>query len=217
MNVQPPPAYPDYDVLAKRNSPSWDHATRLVVDARLGTPDEPAWCDPAQWRTLRALCATVVPQPGGRAPVPLAALVDRKIARGRGDGYRNAKLPPMQQAWRIALAALDEECRSRHGAAFADVGEPARIALLQAMERGALMDDVWQGMPAALFFTQHVLHDICTTYYAHPIAWSEIGFGGPANPRGYVRMNFNRRDPWEAAEARPGDEARAARKNRHAR
>ena len=42
----------------------------------------------------------------------------------------------------------------------------------------------------------------CTTsrqaYYAHPSAWNEIGFGGPASPRGYVRMDFNRRDPWEA-------------------
>ena len=44
-----------------------------------------------------------------------------------------------------------------------------------------------------------------------PTAWNEIGFGGPASPRGYVRMDFDRRDPWEAAEARPGmeDEARA--------
>jgi hypothetical protein len=37
-------------------------------------------------------------------------------------------------------------------------------------------------------------------YYAHPQAWDEIGFGGPASPRGYVRMGFNRYDPWEAVE-----------------
>ena len=58
----------------------------------------------------------------------------------------------------------------------------------------------------------------CTTssraYYAHPTAWNEIGFGGPASPRGYVRMGFDRRDPWEAAEAKPGDEAAARRENR---
>ena len=44
----------------------------------------------------------------------------------------------------------------------------------------------------------------CTTSPAAitriPIAWNEIGFGGPASPRGYVRMDFNRRDPWEAVE-----------------
>ena len=37
-----------------------------------------------------------------------------------------------------------------------------------------------------------------------PTAWSEIGWGGPASPRGYVRMDFDERDPWEAAEAKDG-------------
>jgi hypothetical protein len=62
-----------------------------------------------------------------------------------------------------------------------------------------------------------VLHDICGAYYSHPYAWSQIGFGGPANPRGYVRMNFNRRDPWEAVEASDGDEGNARKENQHAR
>jgi len=47
----------------------------------------------------------------------------------------------------------------------------------------------------------------------HPASWNEIGFGGPASPRGYVRMNFDRRDPWEAAEASPGQEDEARREN----
>ncbi len=47
--------------------------------------------------------------------------------------------------------------------------------------------------------------DICGAYYSHPFAWNEIGFGGPASPRGYVRMDFNRRDPWEAEVEREGD------------
>ena len=57
-------------------------------------------------------------------------------------------------------------------------------------------------------FAKRLLHDIVSAYYAHPASWNEIGFGGPASPRGYVRMNFDRRDPWEASEARPGREAR---------
>ncbi len=49
-----------------------------------------------------------------------------------------------------------------------------------------------------------MIADITHAYYAHPTAWNEIGFGGPASPRGYVRMQLDRRDPWEAAEAKPG-------------
>ena len=68
-------------------------------------------------------------------------------------------------------------------------------------------------MPPAIFFAKRLLPDIVTLYYAHPTAWNEIGFGGPASPRGYVRMDFDRRDPWEAAEAKPGRENEAAREN----
>jgi hypothetical protein len=58
-------------------------------------------------------------------------------------------------------------------------------------------------------------HDIVVAYYAHPTAWNEIGFGGPASPRGYVRMGFDKRDPWEAAEEKSGREDDTRRRNRH--
>jgi hypothetical protein len=68
-------------------------------------------------------------------------------------------------------------------------------------------------MDCALFFAKRLLPDIVMSYYAHPTAWNEIGFGGPASPRGYVRMGFGRCDPWEAAEDKPGYEAEVAREN----
>jgi hypothetical protein len=71
----------------------------------------------------------------------------------------------------------------------------------------------WHDLPAQSFFKKRVLHDIVSLYYSHPTSWNEIGFGGPASPRGYVRMNYDRRDPWEAAEAKPGREAQARREN----
>jgi hypothetical protein len=58
-----------------------------------------------------------------------------------------------------------------------------------------------------------MLPDVVQSYYAHPTAWNEIGWGGPASPRGYVRLQADRRDPWEAAEAEPGREAQAYREN----
>jgi hypothetical protein len=41
-------------------------------------------------------------------------------------------------------------------------------------------------------------------FYSHPWAWNEIGFGGPAYPRGYMRMgvgDHRGRDPHEGEEA----------------
>jgi hypothetical protein len=214
------PRYPGYDVLQKRDTPSWDDVTRNVIDERLATPADPHFFDPVEWRALGALCASIVPQAPRdpqRPAVPVAALVDARLAKNIGDGYRDARLPPMRDAWRIGLRALDAESRARHELPFASIGDDARRALLIDMQHGRLDGAEWQAMPPALFFAERVLHDVCGMYYSHPAAWSEIGFGGPANPRGYVRMVADRRDPWEAAEAKPRDEGEAQKENRRVR
>ena len=98
-------------------------------------------------------------------------------------------------------------------AAWAEAGFVAQDELLKLAEKGELTDATWDGMPSRLFFKQRILSDVVKAYYAHPTAWSEIGWGGPASPRGYVRMDFDRRDPWEAAEAKPGREDEAHQEN----
>ena len=82
------------------------------------------------------------------------------------------------------------------------------------MQKGELTPAAWGAMPCKPFLEHGVVADSTHAYHAHPIAWSEIGFGGPASPRGHVRMKLDRRDPWEAAEAHPGQEARALRENK---
>jgi hypothetical protein len=111
------------------------------------------------------------------------------------------------------LKALDAEARVRFGARFHELGAWAQDTLLKLAEAGELTDAAWDGMPSKLFFHQRVLADVVKAYYAHPTAWNEIGWGGPASPRGYVRMDFDRRDPWEAAEAKPGHEDEAFEEN----
>ncbi len=71
------------------------------------------------------------------------------------------------------------------------------------------------GHAAGQVLFRRVRADAVKAYYAHPTAWSEIGFGGPASPRGYVRMDFDRRDPWEAAEAEPDARPRLHREPAH--
>jgi hypothetical protein len=209
--------YPGYDVLNKRDTPSWDDVTRKVIDERLATPREPRFFETVEWRALCALCASIIPQDERQPSVPVAALVDARLVENSGDGYRDARLPPMRDAWRIGLRALDAESRARHELPFASIDDNARLALLTDMQHGKLDRPEWLGMPPDVFFKDRVLHDICGMYYSLPDAWSEIGFGGPANPRGYVRMYFDRRDPWEAAESKPGHEDDALKENRRVR
>lgn len=198
--------YPGYDVLSKRWSPSWNEQTRQVIDRRLAVPRTPRFFSATEWHTLNAVCHCIMPQPPDRAPVPLAAYVDEKMHDRQLDGYRYAQLPAQGEAWKRGLAALDEAARSQHEDAYHRLSLPQQNALLQQMQRGELTGEAWSGMPCKLFFEHRVLPDITHAYYAHPVAWNEIGFGGPASPRGYVRMGLDRRDPWEAVEVTEADD-----------
>lgn len=208
--------YPGYDVLTKRHTPSWNEQTRRAIDRRLAVPREPRFFTTTEWQTLQAICERIMPQPKHRPPVPLAAHVDEKLLLDRADGYRFATLPRQGEAWRRGLAALDAEARAAHGGRrLHELDTAAQDALLRAAQAGRLVGPAWGGMPSDLFFAARVLHDIASAYYAHPTAWNEIGWGGPASPRGYVRLGFDRRDFWEAAEAKPGQAAKARRANSH--
>lgn len=199
--TSPPRRYPGYDVLDKWDTPSWDETTRRVVAERLRHPPDRRFCDEQQWRTLVALCDTVVPQPDRADPVPIAPWVDAALAADRTTGTRYADLPPMREAWRRGLAALDAEAGLRHGRSFADLPQDAREDLLKAVDEDDVAAPDWQGLPARRLFREVLANEIVRVYYSHPAAWSEIGFGGPASPRGYVRLGPNRRDAWEAEEA----------------
>ena len=205
--------YPNYDVLAKRHSPSWNEKTRRVIDQRLALPREPRFLRSEEFQTLEAICARIVPQPTTRPPIPVAPMIDNKLFQDKRDGYRDHRLPPLREAWQRGLRAFDDEARAQHGDAFHTLHIDEQEALLRAAQEGRLTGAAWEGMSSKLFFAKRLLSDIVKAYYAHPTAWSEIGYGGPASPRGYVRMNFDRRDPWEAAEAKPGHEAEAAKIN----
>jgi hypothetical protein len=207
--------YPGYNVLNKRNSVSWNDQTRAVIDRRMAIdPEAHRFFTDGEWPTIRAICNRIVPQPPDRAqPAPVAAMVDEKLHGNSGDGYRDARLPAMRDAWRLGLAAIDAEAKASYRRRFHELTGTLQDDLLKGVQSGSVSGKAWQNLPPALFFTKRLLHDIVSCYYAHPCAWSEIGFGGPASPRGYVRMNFDRRDPWEAAEAKPGREQQALREN----
>jgi len=213
--VTEPPRYPGYDVLAKRDTPSWDAVTRRVIDERLATPDTPRFLTKEEWEVADALCRRIVPQPGEADAVSLVALLDAKLLGDHGGGFREADMPYMREAWRMALAALDREARAQNnGRGFAELSDEDQDALLSAMQQGKISGERWAGVDAKRFFERRILVDVPPLYYGHPKAWNEIGFGGPASPRGYVRLDGNRPDPWEAIEASPGQQAKAERENR---
>lgn len=198
MTVRSP--YPHYDIVAKWHSPSFNDQTRDVLAERLSAPPAPRFFEAAEWAVLMALCARVLPQERAN-PVPIAWLIDADVAAGRGSGTRHADMPPDAEAWRRGLASLDSEAEARHGAGFSVLTAEAQDAILSDATAGGPLHGTWQ-VPAKTFHCDFALKAIVKIYYAHPQAMSEIGFGGPASPRGYVRLGADRFDGWEAP---PGD------------
>ena len=63
----------------------------------------------------------------------------------------------------------------------------------------------WHGLNAAHVWSLWTRY-ACTAFYAHPSAWNEIGFPGPAYPRGYKNPGVDAREPFEVADVRPSSD-----------
>jgi hypothetical protein len=214
---RPGTRFPGYDVLSKRQGVSWNDKTREVIARRLSIGPAPQFFTTEEFLTVVATANRIVPQPPTRPAIPVAALIDQKLHLSQSDGYRQPGTPRDGDAWRLGLKALVAESQAAFGTLFHILIEADQDILLARMQKGELRDPAWSGMASDVFFRTRLAKDIVFAYYAHPTAWSEIGWGGPASPRGYVRMDYDERDSWEAAEVRDGDVEAARRKNNRVR
>lgn len=195
--------YRAYDVLDKWDSPSWNDQTRAAVRQRLQDVPERRFLSEEQYSLLEAIAARLIPQPDRAEPVPIAPWIDDMLHHDHSPGFRYADMPPMREAWRRGLDAIGAEALNRHGKKFEELPGETQDELLADVQHNRVESRYWCGLPAGGFFLHHLLKEVVGIYYSHPSAWSEIGFGGPASPRGYVRLGFDERDPWEAEEAAP--------------
>jgi len=194
--------YPGYDVLAKWDSQSFNEATREVLAARLAEPPPFRFFEAGDAKLLQAVVDRLLPQPDRSEPIPVARWIDRYLFEDQDQGYRDARLPPREPAWRGGLAGIAAEAERRFKTPFAELEPERQDEVLRAVQRGDTAADAWRDLDPKRFFVDDLLTLAAQLYYTHPDAWSEIGFGGPASPRGYVRMGFGERDPWEARSQR---------------
>ena len=194
--------YPDYDVLAKWDTPSWNAQTRAVLRQRLDDVPPRRFLSEPQYATLQAVCGRVMPQgERGSDTVPIAPFIDARLHDNEGSGTRYEPMPPLKECWRRGLDAIEAEAQHRFHRAYHALDPAEQDLILHAMNTGETESPAWgPRLPAQKFMRHELLRTIVEVYYAHPAAWSEIGFGGPASPRGYVRLQPNRHDNWEGEE-----------------
>ncbi|MBL1258850.1 gluconate 2-dehydrogenase subunit 3 family protein [Methylocystis sp. Sn-Cys] len=194
--------YAGYDVLAKWNTPSFDDVTRDALTRRLNETPPRRFLSPKELSLLEAVVVRVAPPLPGLSPSLIALWIDDRLSRNLGEGFRGEEALPWSQMWRYGLAAIDGEARRLFSASFVELDGGGRDATLRVVQAGNVNPELWRRVGAESFFTDTLLKTVAGLAYAHPSAWNDIGFGGPASPRGYVRLGFGTRDPWEAKELR---------------
>jgi hypothetical protein len=189
--------YPDFDVLEQAGH--WDEATRKVVLDRVHDVPSVRFFTPEEARCLRAFCDAATAQ--GRDPkIPVLEMVDAKLFEGRLDGFRYDDMPDDREVWRIVARGLDETARARGSEQFAATGDEDREAIVADFAAAKLSGGAWDELNVKRAFSI-VMRGVVQAFYSHPWAWNEIGFGGPAYPRGYVRLAVGQRESWEGAPA----------------
>jgi hypothetical protein len=190
--------YPDYDCL--ENSDHWDAPTREVVMARIERVPPIRFFDAREERTLRAFCDCVTAQ--DREPrIPVLNFIDAKLHDGKLDGFQYDDMPDDREVWRLVARGLDEAA----GGSFAALDADAQHDVVARFADAKLSGGVWDGLNVSQAWSV-VTRGALSEFYSHPWAWNEIGFGGPAYPRGYSRfgsphLDSAERETWEGKQA----------------
>lgn len=198
-----PGYYPGYSTLDQRDY--WDAATRKVVLDRVYLVPPIRFFTPDQLATMTAVCDRILPQ-DDRAPerrIPIVNHIDARLFENKIDGYRYENMPPDAEAHLLGLEAIDQTAFALHGRRFIELDALKQDALLKSIHdlKQLAAAQIWQRMSMERYW--HLLVGDCVTaYYSHPWAWDEIGFGGPAYPRAYTRLENGLAEPWEKDEQR---------------
>jgi len=201
--VRQPGYYPGYSTLSQKSF--WDAATRDVVEKRVYDVPEIRFFTPDELPLMQAVCDRILPQ-DDRLPefhIRIVNYIDERLYKGSIDGYRYVDMPPDGEAHRLGLKAIDETAYAMYNQPFLDLGPLKQDHVLKSIHDGKKIaaHDIWERMSIKRYW--HLLvQDCVAAYYAHPWAWDEIGYGGPAYPRAYTRLEGGEPEPWEKDEQR---------------
>jgi hypothetical protein len=194
--------YPDYDVLEQADH--WDAVTREMVLGRVRDVPPIRFFTPGEAATLGALADRLTAQES-EPRIPIINYVDEKYVNGALDGFQFEDMPDDREAWKLVARGLDEQASERAGtASFAAADTDVQLQVVSDFADGELHGGAWDELSVKHAFSL-VMRVVLACFYSHPWAWNEIGFGGPAYPRGYSRFGSPQlqkaeRETWEGEE-----------------
>lgn len=190
--------FPGFDVLSQVHQ--WDQRTTDVVLERLAPPGAPMFFTADEVRVAEPLLDLLLAQ-DAEPRVPVLTLIDARLAAGETDGWHYDDMPGDAAAWRESLAALDADAGEWHGTGYGNLDTARQARLVQDVQDLADAGGRWHDRPARHVWSLWTRY-ACTAFYSHPWAWNEIGFPGPAYPRGYLNPGINARESFEMPDHR---------------
>jgi hypothetical protein len=198
-----PGYYPGFRTLSQRDF--WDQATRNVVLARVEQIPPIRFFSPEEAQLMTAVCNRILPQDDRDElhKIPIVNFIDERLREDRLDGYRFDRMPTDQEAHRLGLQGIAEVAQHLFRKPFVDLSPLDQESVLKTLHDGQppAGHTIWERMPVSRYWLL-LVQDVVGVYYAHPFAWDEVGFGGPAYPRGYMRLENGEPEPWEVDERR---------------
>jgi hypothetical protein len=198
-----PGYYPGYSTLNQQGF--WDPATRAVVLKRLQKPPPIRFFSAEEARILEVVCDHILPQDDRDLAhrIPILPFIDKRLYEKRTDGYRFEDMPPDGEAHRLGLQAISQMARELFGRGFLELTWLGQEQILQLIHDGKTKGahNIWNRLPIHRY-SALLVQDCVEVYYAHPWSWDEIGYGGPAYPRAYMRLEHGEPEPWEMEECR---------------
>lgn len=188
--------YPSYNLMDEQEH--WDKHTREIVLKRFGPFEDNKFLDKHEAAMILAIARHIVFEARNEILAYVVHHLDSTLASPIGEDQRKAGIPPRDVLIRQGLKFIDKLAERQYRGPFLEIALDKQLALLESLDKGkAIQISGWpEAMQKALF--KKLSTEIVTAYYSHPIVWSEIGYGGPAYPRGYVRVEKGLTDPWEA-------------------
>jgi hypothetical protein len=198
-----PGYYPGFSTLSQKEF--WDEATRNLVLTRVERIPPIRFFSSEEAELMTAVCNRILPQDDrdDSHKIPVVNSIDERLYQNRIDGYRFEGMPPDQEAYRRGLQGIAQIAQHTYRKSFVDLDPLDQESVLKTVHDGhpPAGHEIWQGLPVHRFWLL-LVQDVLGAYYAHPYAWDEIGFGGPAYPRGYMRLEGGEPEPWEVDERR---------------
>ena len=189
--------FPGFDVLDEVHR--WDDVTAGVVLARLAPTTDLSFFTLTENGAATALLDLLFAQDGDPR-IPVVAMIDARLAAGETDGWHHDDMPGDAQAWRQTLAALDQDADELSGRPFARLDGRQQIRLVQRVQDLASDAKHWHDLPGEHVWSLWTRYG-CAAFYSHPWAWNEMGFPGPAYPRGYKNIGVDARERFEVADS----------------